>query len=131
MAENTNRLVVDASFVLSFLLPDEVIPEEIDSYFEQFKNGEIEIISSALIHFEVINGLKMAFARKRISLEYCNDRITEFLNYEIEIKLVDFDQVFQLALKENLTVYDASYLYLAKTESIPLLTLDGKLASAL
>lgn len=118
--------VVDASFVIAFLMPDEA-SLDVDVYFNQYKSGLTNLISSPLLPFEVANGLQVAVARKRITLDYSKKRLQEFLNYRIEIKKVDFMKVFIMAQKQNLTCYDASYLYLSKKEKLPLLTLDEKL----
>lgn len=120
------RYIVDASFVLAFLLPDEY-NEDVDIIFNQFKAGITELSSTPLLHFEVANGLEVAQLRKRISLSYCKERLKEFINYRINLTDVDLISVLDLAQKDNLTVYDACYLYLSKSEGIPLLTLDKKL----
>jgi len=41
-----------------------------------------------------------------------------------------FSDIFELAYKESLTSYDATYLYLAKREKSPLATLDEELRVA-
>ena len=43
---------------------------------------------------------------------------------------LDFEQIPELALKYDLTSYDASYLALAKNEALPFATLDKKLVRA-
>lgn len=127
MAVNTKKkIVVDASFVLTFLLPDEYDPKA-DMYFNQFKAGLINFISSPLLTFEVINSLLVSLKRKRIDKSYCQERLKELLDYDIEIKEVDSMKTFLLAEKNDLTFYDASYLYLAQSQNSPLLTLDKKL----
>jgi len=127
MAVNTKKnFVVDASFVLTFLLPDEHDPNA-DIYFNQFKAGLINFISSPLLTFEVINTLIISLKRKRIDKNYCQERIKELLDYDIEIKEADSIKTFLLAEKDDLTFYDASYLYLAQSQNFPLLTLDKKL----
>lgn len=127
MAVNIKRnFIVDASFVLTFLLPDEYNPET-DMYFNQFKAGLINFISSPLLTFEVINSLIVSLKRKRIDKDYCQERLKELLDYDIEIKEVDSMKTFSLAQGNDLTFYDASYLYLAQTNNFPLLTLDKKL----
>lgn len=50
-----------------------------------------------------------------------------FLEMEIELLPVEFGEVFKLAIKENLTVYDAAYLWLAKSKKVKLQTLDKQL----
>lgn len=127
MAENTRKtFVVDASFVLAFLMPDES-RLEIDSIFNQFKSSLINLTASPILPFEVTNGLKSALLKKRVTKDYCLNRMEEFFNYKIETKEINFKEVFLLAEKYNLTIYDASYLWLNKKFDAPLLTFDKKL----
>lgn len=126
MAANIKKYTVDASFVLSFLLPDES-HQEVDLFFNQYKAGIINFLSAPLLPFEVVNGLKLAVIRKRISSKYAKIRMKDFFNYQIRLVGTDFFEAFDLAQKNNLTVYDASYLYLAKSHKAPLLTTDTAL----
>lgn len=43
---------------------------------------------------------------------------------------VEFPAVLDLALESGLTTYDASYLYVARTLGIPLVTFDRELRAA-
>ena len=43
---------------------------------------------------------------------------------------VDHDEALRLALETGLTTYDASYLYLARTLGVPLVTFDEQLRRA-
>lgn len=126
MAASTKKYIVDASFVLSFLLPDEK-HEDVDQVFNQYKAGIIDLWSSLLLPFEVVNGLKLAVARDRINTKYAKERMKEFLDYGINMIPVEFFNVFDLAQKHNLTVYDAVYYFLAKQEKTQLLTKDEAL----
>lgn len=127
MAENIKKtFVVDASFVIAFLMPDES-RLEIDSVFNQFKSSLINLTASPILPFEVTNGLKSALLKKRVTKDYCLSRMEEFFNYQIETQEVNFKEVFLLAEKYNLTTYDASYLWLNKKFDAPLLTLDKRL----
>ena len=126
MVANNQRYIVDASFVLSFLLPDEN-HKETDLFFNQYKAGAIEFLSPLLLPFEVVNGLKMAVVRKRIDSSYAKKRMKEFFNYQIKLSGVDFFEVFEAAKRHNLTVYDACYFYLARLNKIQLLTQDEQL----
>lgn len=128
MDENIRKnFVVDASFVIAFLMPDEN-HSKVDLFFNQFKASLINLIASPMLSFEVLNGLNTALSRKRITKDYCLNRINEFLDYKIEVYEINLKEVFLLAEKHKLTVYDASYLWLNKKIDAPLLTLDKKLA---
>lgn len=126
MAASNRKYIIDASFVLSFLLPDEQ-HQHIDPFFDQYKTGVIEFISTSLLPYEVVNGLKLAVIRKRVDSKYAKSRMKEFFNYQIKLSGVDFFEAFELAKRHNLTVYDACYLYLAKDNKTPLLTHDEAL----
>lgn len=118
--------VVDASFVMSFLLPDEQ-NSAANLIFQKYINQDLILIAPVLLPFEVLNGLKMAVKRKRISEKEAVKLMKLFLNYKIDLAEVDFEQVFDLAIRKKLTVYDASYLALAKIKHAPLLTCDENL----
>lgn len=124
--EKPTNYILDASFMLAFLLPDEYI-KEVEIIFQKYKVGEINFISPHLLPFEVVNGLKYALRSKRIDLKTATNLISDFLIYQFIFQRVEMEEVLKLSLDQNLTVYDASYLYLAKTLSAPLLTLDNDL----
>lgn len=127
MAANSKKVfVVDASFVLAFLLPDEK-KKSTDEVFRAYIEGEISLISVPLLTYEVLNSLRSAFLQKRFNLKLCAQLPFDFLNLKITEISVDHKKVFQEALKKNLSVYDASYLVLAKEKKIPLLTKDEAL----
>ena len=48
----------------------------------------------------------------------------------LDLHGVDFDAVVRLALQHRLTTYDASYLWLALDQNLPLATLDTQLEAA-
>ena len=48
----------------------------------------------------------------------------------IELHAVRYIGVVQLALEKRLSTYDASYLWLARSMAIPLVTLDQRLRQA-
>lgn len=127
MAENIKKeYVIDASFVLSFLLPDES-NKDTAYLFRSYGKGEIDFVSTYLLPFEVLNGIKTAVKRKRLSKNIALELIKEFLQFEITLEKIDLYQAFLLSQQRNLTLYDASYVYLAKVKSLSLLTLDKAL----
>lgn len=119
----SKRYIIDASFVLSFLLPDEK-HQHVDQVFNQYKDGTVELLSVPLLPFEVVNGLKLAVLRKRIDTKYALNRMKEFFDYKISLRGVDFFEAFEMAKKHSLTIYDACYLYQAQNLKTQLLTLD-------
>ncbi|MBM3283678.1 type II toxin-antitoxin system VapC family toxin [Candidatus Gottesmanbacteria bacterium] len=128
MAENTKELVVDASFVLSYLLPDEKSGRA-DKVFARYAAGEISLISCPLLPFEVLNGLRSAIIKKRLDSETAEKLAEAFLLLDISVKPVDYFACWCLSLDKHLSLYDASYLLLARQNKVKLLTTDSNLES--
>ncbi len=127
MAENKPlAFVIDASFLLGWLLPDEK-SSGIDSIFEQYANGEIELYSTKLLPFEVANGLRSAFLRKRLTQAKAKKLLHEFLKLDIVLDFVEYKLLWKISQKYSLTCYDSSYVALAYNRKIGLLTMDNEL----
>jgi predicted nucleic acid-binding protein len=85
----------------------------------------------ALWWFEIRNSATMGVRRKlvdRLEVATFLKRL-ELMVIEI-VDLPNSNVVFDLALRHNLTFYDAAYLELAQRESIALATLDHALVRA-
>jgi len=111
------KIVVDASYILDILFPDEKIqrlPKE-------------KMIAPTLLEYEVVNAIKMGVVRKRITESVGQELIKEWLEWKIEYHNIDVAAVMRLALATHLSVYDASYLWLAKEQGVGLLTWDKRL----
>lgn len=127
MEENIDgEVVLDASFIVAFLLPDERI-DEVDTKFDLYETGKIKFISLYLLPFEVLNSLKNSILRKRITKHTASDLAADFFRLRIAYSEIDFESSLLLSIKENLSFYDSSYVWLAKSKSLPLLSLDKKM----
>jgi len=126
MVEN-NRFVVDASFVLSILLPDEKTKIQARRYLNLILDPKNKIISTNLLEFEVGNGLRSAFLRKRIKKDSLKVLSNNFKLLPIVLNKIHFDNTLMFAVDEILSYYDATYVYLARKLKSRLLTLDEKL----
>src|SRR5258706_3084655 len=131
MGENIKSYVVDASFILSYLLPDEETDPNTRKLFELFKKGEVVFYAPYIISFEICNSLKTAVIRKRLTFQQAQKLIKVFLKYGILFELTDLSKTFLTAHKFNITSYDASYIQLAKAKKTLLLTLDAKMKEVL
>ena len=126
---NTNQktaLVVDTSFVLAYLLPDEK-ERSVEEMFSKFEESKVSFISPYLLTFEIINGLRSAVMQKRQSTKAAEILLGAFMNMGILFEKIDEKEVMLLALQKNITGYDASYVWLAKSKKTKLLTLDERL----
>ena len=122
----TVSYVLDASFVLAFLLPSEH-NSHVDTIFEQYTRQKIALKSNFLLPFEVINGLRSAVIRKRLPIKTAASLVRAFI--DLSITLIETNELatFRFAIKNKLSFYDASYVYLAKSEKLRLLTFDKEL----
>lgn len=113
----TKEFVLDASYAISWLMPDEKSPKLIHD----------RLIAPELLVFEVINALKTCVRNKRITADIAQQLLREFESWDISYFKIENKSVLKLAVELELSGYDASYLYLAKKMKCELLTWDKKL----
>ncbi len=123
--------VLDASVALSWLLPDESNAAA-DSLLDEVILQPA--LAPALWSFEMNNAVLAARRAGRI-----DETMHERLRGHVAVLPVEFDAIFShatmekaasLAMRHDLSVYDAVYLELAARRSLPLATLDRALANA-
>lgn len=129
MAGNT-KVVVDASVVLNWLLPDEEKSAGTNRIFDEFHRKKIHLIAPALLFYEVINALKSTGLRKRMKKAEIVEAVNVFLALKIKLLMQEDsgEAIINTALRFNLTGYDAAYVQLAKDFQVKLLTLDKGLS---
>lgn len=125
--KKTSVFVVDSSFLLSMLLPDEKILDEHKELVEDFRKHKVEFWSCDLLRYEIYNSLRSAIKQKRITKKRAGILSEAFKLMQIKYLGVDFEETLGLSLEYNLSFYDASYLYLAKIHKCELLALDDNL----
>lgn len=127
MAGNSkNVVVVDSSFVLSVLMPDEN-SEVGDAVFKKLRAASLVVASSELLPFEVLNGIKLAIIRKRITRSIGSQLAHNFLEMPIILEKVDWLSCWRLAWRNSLTIYDAAFLFVSRTNKCRLFSLDSHL----
>ena len=127
MEENTKHsFVIDASFVVAYLMPDEQ-SEEAKKYFSQYQKKEINLITTTLLPYEVVNSLRSNVSRKRITAIQAQRLLELFEKYSIPQLPIEFEKVLQISMTHSITCYDASYIALAKEREAKLLTFDERL----
>jgi len=124
--------VLDASVILKWYLTDETYGQKAFSLLHKFITRELTVLSTPLLEYEVVNGLVIAQKRGRIKEEKILTAIEGF--FDLQIDLRDLSHFYQRSLKYcrvyNRSLYHASYLALARTEGIPLITADEGLYNA-
>ncbi len=119
-------VIFDASFFLSYLLPDEGKDQEV---INQFKQGNIKLVEPYIFNLEVTNALRYALGSQRISENKLFKIINTFENLKNIEYVYDFDleEITKLALAKDLSIYDTCYLQLHLKTHYPLYSLDKKL----
>lgn len=123
---NQKQYCIDASFVLSILLPDEKHPQS-DTYLDELANEQVNFIAPALLPYEVTNALRMAVIRKRVDKKTIQLILKDFIDLPIFFKQSSFESLLSFSLNYSVSVYDAAYLYTAISYNCELLTYDKKL----
>ena len=125
-------VVVDASVVISWLLPDEDFSRHNHVYTKLFN---YKLYAPHIIEYEVLNFIVVSMKRKKFSALQREDAVNiiqdipvvkDFVLDSLHEKLA----VFKLAEEFGLTAYDAAYLELASRLRVPLLTYDEALLRA-
>ncbi|HYI24908.1 MAG TPA: type II toxin-antitoxin system VapC family toxin [Thermomicrobiales bacterium] len=123
--------VIDASCFAAMLLNEEV-PEPVRDLLASLPSNEIVV--PALWYWEVGNAALMATRRKRIAAAEVHDQLADFRDLTIAVDRTAMDsawtRTYDLAVRHNLTLYDAAYLELAIRRGLPLGSLDDALVRA-
>jgi predicted nucleic acid-binding protein len=122
--------VVDASVVVKWFVEEENSDKAVtirDKYIE----GELKLIAPEIINFEVLNALyyKKLFSESEIK-EVSEALDAYFLDlYPLRGRYAE--KTIEVAFKNNITIYDASYISLAIMKNSYMYTADGKLVERL
>ena len=123
--------VLDASVTLTWLLDDEIDPIS-DGLMDRVATEGA--VAPAIWPTEVANGLLSATRRGRIPADRAKGMLETLVAFDVRIEPTPLarlhTRIFALATGARLTVYDACYLDLALTQSLPLATLDQQLRQA-
>lgn len=123
--------VVDASIIVSNALPDES-SDRADAVVRRIDAEGAE--APSFLPLEIANALLLAVRRKRIDDAGRRTALAAILSLDVkldeETSMRAWSATADLAARHGLTAYDAAYLELAQRKSIPLATLDSRLADA-
>lgn len=124
------RVVVDASFVVAWLMNERPVAEQEQILGRIMAQGAVVPLVFTL---EIANVLVMA-ARRGIGQRTIDRAIASLWELPLDIDKRTSDlaltRVFKLATRHGLTAYDAAYLELATRRGDVLVTMDHALASA-
>jgi predicted nucleic acid-binding protein len=123
MADTTTK-VIDASALVALLFAE----AQGSTVADQIRGHEL--VAPALLDFETVNVCLSKMRRQPERREALLDAFAGRRQLKIETMEVDHAAVLALAQRTGLTGYDASYLHLARTLEVELVTLDRQLAEA-
>jgi predicted nucleic acid-binding protein len=128
MTRNSQGLVIDCSFIMSVLLPD----EQSERSQEILESGRYTPVVPALWIIEVGNVLLTAVRKNRITPETHGFLMNNINKLDIRIHEHEpaLERIMPLAAGYNLTAYDAVYLDLSLHTGFPIATLDNDLKNA-
>lgn len=134
MESGGQKIVVDSSVFLAITLPDEK-SDYADEIYDKIKTGAVWPAAQPLFYLESLNIIAAGVKRNRIQGEHIFIALKALEEWPAQDAQFSMDavyqaEIFQLAQKHNLSVYDASYLALAARLNAPLATLDVKLEQA-
>jgi len=121
---------VDASVVAKWVLPGEAYQENALKLKEDHISGKASLSAPAFITQEVANALWRAVKMARTTEEDAQGALEALNDMRIELHELDWAHISQglsIACKLDLTVYDATYLFLSDRMKADLITADNKL----
>lgn len=127
MGENIENIVVDASFLLSVLIPGEEEIGNLSEVFKQYEKNKVRFVAPKILKYEVYNVIRTARVNKNMTQKLADEILDRFDEMEIIYLDVNFRKTFYLAIEYGLSFYDASYLHVSKENGYKLASLDKRL----
>jgi predicted nucleic acid-binding protein len=123
---------VDASVALCWYFEDQKTAYT-EAVFDCLARGD-EALVPALWPLEVVNSLVVAARQKTIGAAQLETFVRDLKELPVEVDIEGIERAYssivRLSQQHQLSSYDAAYLDLAVTESLPLATLDKNLRAA-
>ena len=130
MVERAQIFVIDASVAVKWYIDEEDRHKALEVR-RDYVEGKIDLASPALIIYEVFNALRY---HPGVSSADVARNVDSLLDMQIELRLPSPDinrLAAELALKEEISGYDAQYIALAQTMQARVITSDSKLRDKL
>lgn len=122
-------VVVDASVIYKWFDKSEENRDLAIQILEDHLSGENKIIILDLTLYELSNAWS---TKSKLPLPKIKINLWDLQKYNLEIESVTFDllnKTMEMAKEYGISVYDASYIVLAKEQKCNLITADEKLVS--
>jgi predicted nucleic acid-binding protein len=122
-------LIVDANIILRAFFPDEQ-QAEAQTLVHHHILGHNNLTAPTLLLYELVNSVRQAERRERITADEGVTILTAFDNLGIALQPVAWQDVLALARQFDCSAYDAAYLALAQALGQELVTGDQRLFNA-
>ncbi|MGE5579949.1 MAG: type II toxin-antitoxin system VapC family toxin [Bacillota bacterium] len=122
------RVTVDASVALSWVLPDERCPQSIALRDRAAADPSLTLLVPPTFWYELSNSLWMTIRRNRIRHDDAMALLEMLVEFGFETQVPDPGDCLALALFHNISAYDSAYLALALDTGTALWTLDRLLS---
>lgn len=116
--------VVDASAIAAILFGEPAADDIVR------RLGGSQLAAPSLLPYEIASVAGGKVRRGEVPTEAAAVALGAFARVRIVLHEPDCLEVFRFTIRTRLTAYDAAYLWLARSLSADLVTLDKKLASA-
>ncbi|OGD87297.1 hypothetical protein A2164_04040 [Candidatus Curtissbacteria bacterium RBG_13_35_7] len=122
-------IVVDSSVIAKWFFPDEQESDLALQIKEDYIKGDLLISAPLLIYYEINNLLKTSVKSMRINRKKAFAAYNGFLNLDFIVYSQKnlLEQALEMAIKLDISSYDASYIVLAEYLQSPFFTADQKL----
>ena len=124
------KYTIDASVMARWFIPGEEYEEEALKIRNDYAQGKIQLYAPTPIKYEVLNSIWKAVTRKLMETNqaktYCQI-IPKIMPTTIKLESQDLEETIEIAVKEKITIYDATYITTAKKTKSTLITADNKL----
>lgn len=122
------RVTVDASVALSWVLPDEHCHQSIALRDRAVTDPSLTLLVPPTFWYELSNSLWTAIRRNRIRHDDAMAILEMLVEFGFETQVPDPGDCLALALLHNISAYDSAYLALAVDTGTTLWTVDRLLA---
>jgi len=123
-------IVLDASVILKWVLPDETDSPAALAYLNQHIEGTNPIAVPELLFYEIANAL--ATKTSLLSADII-ERFTLIVGAELEsyhLNIDTFSEAIQMSKRFKISLYDSSYIALAQLLGCDMITADSRLRSS-
>ncbi len=126
----SNVVVVDASVVLSWILPGEETEKTLTLRNRAVKDRAVKLLVPPIFWYEVANVLWVAVKRGRIVKSMAMEGLEALLDFQFNIAVTDPAVNISISFDQDISVYDSAYLSVAQSYNANLWTIDKGLAKA-